>query len=95
MTIACADARLGLTDKALKVYGDAKANGVSTTERRFGIRELQRFLKSGKPTAAIRTAVQKRLDQFIGPDLKEPLGGGRRSVLRALSPPPRVAGRAS
>ena len=74
VTIACAYARLGMTDKALKEYGEAKANGVSTTERRFGIRELQQFLKKGKPTPAVQTAVQRLLDQFIGPDQQEPLG---------------------
>ncbi len=74
VTIACAYARLGAADKALKEYADVKANGVSTTERRFGIRELQRFLKTGNPTPNVRTAVQKLLDQFIGPDQQEPLG---------------------
>lgn len=74
VTIACAYARLGMADKALKVYSDAKANGVSTTERRFGIRELDHFLKKGNPTPTVRTAIQKLRQEFIGPDEQEPLG---------------------
>ncbi len=74
ITMACAYARLGKVEPALKVYSEAKANGVGATERRFGIRELQRFLKNGKPNAAIRSAVQKVMEQLIGPDQQEPLG---------------------
>lgn len=74
ITIACAYARLGKATEALKTYSDAKNNGVSTTERRFGIRELQHFLKKGTPPPAVKAAVQKLLEQFIGPDQQEPLG---------------------
>ncbi|MGC4043213.1 MAG: tetratricopeptide repeat protein [Armatimonas sp.] len=73
ITIACAYARLGMADKALKSYSDAKASGVSTTERRFGIRELQHFLKKGTPKPAVKAAVQKLIEQFIGPDQQAPL----------------------
>lgn len=72
--MACAYARLGMTDKALKEYADAKANGVTNPERRSGIGELQSILKNEKPAAPIVTSIKKLLEQFTGPDKLEPSG---------------------
>ena len=76
VTMACAYARLGMAEKALQEYASARNNGVTATERRFGIRELQRYIKTGKPSPEVRTAIQKVLGQFIGPDQLEALDDG-------------------
>ena len=70
--MACAYARLGMTDKALKEYADAKANGVTNPERRSGIGELQNILKNEKPAAPIEASIRRLLDSFVGPDKLEP-----------------------
>lgn len=70
--MACAYARLGMTDKALKEYADAKANGVTNPERRSGMGELQNILKNEKPAAPIEASIRKLLDSFVGPDRLEP-----------------------
>jgi hypothetical protein len=72
--MACAYARLGMTDKALKEYADAKANGVTNPERRSGIGELQNILKSEKPAAPMEASIRKLLEQLTGPDKLEPSG---------------------
>ena len=68
ITMACAYARLGKLEEALKVYREAQANGVSSSERRWGIRELERALKTTKSTPGNSTSQQKLLKQLIGPD---------------------------
>ena len=72
--IACAYARLGMTDKALKEYADAKANGVTNPERRSGIGELQNVLKNEKPASPVEASIKKLLEQFAGADRLEPSG---------------------
>ena len=68
VTLACAYARLGKLEEALKVYREAQANGVSSSERRWGIRELERSLKTTKSAPAKGAALQKLLEKLIGPD---------------------------
>ncbi len=72
--MACAYARLGMTDRALKEYADAKANGVTYPERRAGIGELQNILKTEKPAAPIEASIKKLLEQIVGPDKLEASG---------------------
>ena len=72
--MACAYARLGMTDKALKEYADAKANGVTNPERRSGISELQSILKNGKPAAPIEASIRKLREQLSGPEKLGPSG---------------------
>ncbi len=71
MTMACAHAQLGHSAKALRMYADARANGVSNPERRWGIRELEQWLRKAPTDSVGVPAVQRLLEQLRGTDQLE------------------------
>lgn len=68
VTMACAHAQLGHSAKALRMYADARANGVSNPERRWGIRELEQWLRKAPADSVAIPAVQRLLEQLRGTD---------------------------
>ena len=68
VTMACAHAQLGHSAKALRMYADARANGVSNPERRWGIRELEQWLRKAPTDSVAIPAVQRLLEQLRGAD---------------------------
>lgn len=71
VTLACAQVRLGALEDALKEYREAQANGVSNTERRWGIRELERCLVQLSGAPSERSQLQRLLQTLRGPDALE------------------------
>lgn len=71
VTMACAQARLGHAPEALKEYRDAQLNGVSATERRWGIRELARSLGKLPKDDSSNVAIRRLLEQLRGPEALE------------------------
>jgi tetratricopeptide (TPR) repeat protein len=71
VTLACAQVRLGRLEDALKEYREALSNGVSHTERRWGIRELERCLAQLPSASSERSQMQKLLQTLRGPDALE------------------------
>jgi tetratricopeptide (TPR) repeat protein len=71
VTMACAHAQQGQSAEALRSYADAQANGVSNPERRWGIRELEQWLRKAPKDSSGIPAVQRLLAQLRGPDALE------------------------
>jgi hypothetical protein len=61
----------GLLEDALKEYREAQSNGVSHTERRWGIRELERCLAQLPGASSERSQLQRLLQTLRGPDALE------------------------
>lgn len=71
MTLACALVRLERLEDALKEYREAQSNGVSYSERRWGIRELERLLAQLPEASTERAQLQRLLQALRGPDALE------------------------
>ncbi len=71
VTMACAQAQLGHAAEALNTYTDARANGVSDPERQWGIRELEKWLRTAPKDASGIPAVRRLLEQVRGTDQLE------------------------
>jgi tetratricopeptide (TPR) repeat protein len=76
VTMACAHAQQGQAAEALSMYADARANGVSTRERRWGIRELETWLRNAPTDAAGLAAVRRLLEPLRGTDQLEAAESG-------------------